>query len=328
MRIAMSSIEFDGWRIADSEGHVLASSDSTYKGLEVMSAKVDFGAYTWNIDLWTLPSSGIASLLGSGRRIYLLIFVIIAVLLVFGLVFTLKTLNAEAKIARLKSDFISTVSHELKSPLTSIRHLSDILASDKVKSEDRKQEYYEVIQQQGVRLTGLIDNLLDFSKLEAGKKRYQFETLMPTPYFSRLVELFRRRISDEEFIVNIDIDDSIGTVSIDPAAMSQVVNNILDNAYKYSGESKLMLVSAKQVDDQFMFSVIDYGFGIDKSEIPKIFDRFYRIGDPLTREVKGSGIGLTIVKQIVEAHQGTIHVQSQIGAGSTFTILLPIIKSA
>jgi len=121
-------------------------------------------------------------------------------------------------------------------------------------------------------------------------------------------------------------NEPLERVKIDPGAMAQVINNLLENAYKYSGGSTSIDVKMEQLENQLHFSVKDYGYGINMNEIPKIFDRFYRIGDPLTREVKGSGIGLTIVKQIIEAHQGDIEVQSQIGIGSTFTIVLPIIQ--
>ena len=208
--------------------------------------------------------------------------------------------------------------------MTSIRHLTELLASDKVTTEERKHKYYEVIQDESERLTHLIDNLLDFARIEENKKQYKFELMNPGPYLNQIVTIFKKRVESEGFEVRVDIDEPLAGVRIDRNAMSQVVNNLLDNARKYSGEARFIEFNVNQEDNQLKFSVADKGIGIAKSELPRIFDKFYRSGDPLTRTVKGSGIGLTLVHQIVKAHEGEITVDSTPGRGSKFTVSIPI----
>lgn len=318
----LSQIPTIGWSISNQDNSLLAQAGRSSED-GVISTELNLGELIWRIDLWQAGPDQ-RTFFSSVRSIYLLTFILIAAILIFGLVFTLRAVRSELALTQLKSDFVSTVSHELKSPLTSIRHLAELLAAGKVRSDDRKQEYYNVIQEQGERLTLLIDNLLDFAKLEAGKKQYNFQLVKPGIFFEPIVELFRKRVSNEGFDVSLELHESLPNLNLDRNAMTQVLNNLLDNAYKYSGESKQIRVKGAQVNGHVNISVSDDGCGIKTQDLPHIFEKFYRAGDELTRTVKGSGIGLALVKQIIEDHNGKINVESSPGTGSTFTISLPI----
>jgi signal transduction histidine kinase len=224
----------------------------------------------------------------------------------------------------MKSSFMSTVSHEFKSPLTSIRQMTEMLVRDRVPSLERKQKYYSTILQQSERLSHLIDNILDFTKMEEGHKGFCFEKADIIPAVRDIVELFREVMANKGFQINLAIPEVLPHVVVDREAVELVVYNLIDNACKYSGESKVIDIQLFQADRNIIISVRDYGIGIRKEDQEKIFSRFYRAGEELTQSVKGSGIGLAIVKQIVDAHKGEITVDSTPGNGSIFSVKLPL----
>jgi signal transduction histidine kinase len=224
----------------------------------------------------------------------------------------------------MKSDFISTVSHEFKSPLTSIRQMSEMLFNERIKTESRKKEYYEIMLEQSERLSHLIDNILDFSKIEEGKKAFRFEKTNLKELIDRVKSLYQKSIANEGFSVFSSIPKTLPELVIDKEAIQQVLYNLLDNAYKYSGNSKNIEIMVESTGASVKISVKDFGIGIPREDQHKVFDRFYRGGNELTRSVTGSGIGLTIVKKIIEAHHGTVSLDSTPGKGSTFRVNLPV----
>ena len=188
----------------------------------------------------------------------------------------------------------------------------------------KQQKYYTTLLQQSERLSHLIDNILDFSKMEEGQKIFRFEIADIIPVVKDIVESFQEHIADERFHISLTIPEPLPDVVFDREAIEQVMHNLIDNAFKYSGESKTIEVQLFHTGRKIDITVRDYGVGIRKEDQDKIFSRFYRAGEELTQTVKGSGIGLTIVKQIVEAHQGGITVESSPGKGSIFTVTLPV----
>jgi len=201
-----------------------------------------------------------------------------------------------------------------------------MLVLKRVPTESKKQEYYEIIQQQSERLSHLINNILDFSKLEEGEKSFRFEPLFIDQILQEIVISFKNSIPDKDFKVIYKQGNHLPGINADKVAITQVIHNLLDNAFKYSGNSDLIEVYAKSDKKSVIISVKDYGIGIPSEERDKIYSRFYRISNDHTQQVKGSGIGLTIVKQIIESHGGTISLESKVGSGSTFSIKLPILK--
>jgi signal transduction histidine kinase len=224
----------------------------------------------------------------------------------------------------MKSDFVSTISHEFKSPLSSIRQLAEMLQSGRVPSENRRQEYYDVLVEQSERLTLLIDNILDFAKIEEGRKKFDFQMMDIGSLLQQIVSVIQDQVRHKDFVIQLEIEKPLPEIKADRESINQAITNLIDNAVKYSGDSRNIIVRAYAEDQYLIFTVKDFGIGIRKEEIDKVFERFYRGGNELTRTVKGSGLGLTLVKQIVEAHHGKIEVDSEVGNGSTFTVRIPL----
>ncbi len=311
------------WEVTDEYEKILMKSDKTPEGQ--IPVLTDFPSNMPSLSLILYPEdSGLfLSLINSREGLFFYIFIVIIIILAFGLFFTLRTINNEIQFSKMKSNFMSTVSHEFKSPLTSIRQMAEMLDQERVPSKERKKKYYHMILLQSERLSHLIENILDFSKMEGDQKSFRFETSNIYYFLRNVVASFNKNTDDQGFQIHLSMGDSICKVAFDKEAMEQVMHNLLDNACKYSGDSKTINVEMVDNGQNVVINITDFGVGISKNDRDKIFDRFYRAGDELTQSVKGSGIGLTIVKQIVEAHKGDIVVDSSPGKGSTFSVILP-----
>jgi len=314
------------WQLIGEGGELIANSSNINFELEPVIIESPRESPVWTLKLYTEPTGLMNTLFFPGHNIFLFIFIFIVLVLALGLFFTIQIVSKELQLSKMKSDFISTVSHEFKSPLTSIRHITDMLVLKRVPTESKKQEYYEIIQQQSERLSHLINNILDFSKLEEGEKKFRFEPLFIDQILQEIVVSFKNSIPDKDFKVIYKQGNHLPKINADKVAITQVIHNLLDNAFKYSGNSDSIEVYAKSDKKSVIISVKDFGIGIPSEEKDKIYSRFYRISNDRTQQVKGSGIGLTIVKQIIESHGGTISLESKVGSGSTFIIKLPILK--
>lgn len=312
------------WQIVKEGRELLAQSLGDLSG-DIRITSV-FPSYmpSWSLVLYKESTGVITAFLRASQGIFIYIFLFIVIVLTLGLFFTLQIINKELLLSKMKSDFISTVSHEFKSPLTSIRQMSEMLFNERIKTESRKKVYYAVMLEQSERLSHLIDNILDFSKIEEGKKAFRFEKTNLLELIDRVKLVFQKSITNEGFSVFLSIPETLPELVIDKEAIQQVIYNLLDNAYKYSGDSKNIEILVESTGDSVKISVKDFGIGIQREDQLKIFDRFFRGGNELTRSVKGSGIGLTIVKKIIEAHHGTVSLESTLGKGSTFQVTLPV----
>lgn len=245
-------------------------------------------------------------------------------ILLLGIFLILGAAHREMKLAEAKSAFVSNVSHELKTPLSLIRLFGETLESGRVASPEKAHEYYRIIHNESVRLSQLINNILDFAQIESGRKQYNFELADVNELVASVVETYRQQIIDEGFELGIHLQEGLPEIAVDHDAISQAVLNLLSNAVKYSTDTKKIMISVRQEHGSILIQVADLGIGIPKSEHTKIFEKFYRVGSELVHNTKGSGLGLSLVKHITEAHQGQIRVQSAPGKGSTFTLVLPI----
>jgi signal transduction histidine kinase len=318
------SSEETGWIVRGQDGNVILQSAQMPSGSATVKTSFVGNFPPWFIDFYQQEPRLFDALLSSRRSIYLGMFLLIVSILIFGSTLTIRAVGHEMELARLKSDFVSTISHEFKSPVTSIRQLAEMLKANRVPSEDRRERYYDVLVEQSERLALLIDNILDFSKMEEGKKAFVFEKTNIGELLQELVSTNQDRVRHQGFAIQAKISDNLPSIKADRAAISQAVNNLIDNAIKYSGNVKRVIVLASTDNQHLIIGVQDFGIGIKREEITKVFERFYRGGDELTRIVKGSGLGLTLVKQIVEAHHGSVHAESELGHGSTFEIRLPL----
>ena len=312
------------WEVTGENGELLLGLEYILKDAQPVYTLFPSHLPTLSLTLYPEDSGLLVSLFSFREGLFFYIFILIIIILAFGLLFTLQTINHELQFSKMKSYFMSTVSHEFKSPLTSIRQMAEMLVRGRVPSPERQQKYYTTILKQSERLSHLIENILDFSKMEDNQKHFHFEKDNIVNLVKNAVTSFENNMADQGFHISLSEGKSIPDVIFDKEAMEQVMHNLIDNACKYSGESRIIKVATEVKSRNVMIKVTDYGVGIRKEDKDKIFDRFYRAGDELTQTVRGSGIGLTIVKQIVEAHHGEIVIESSPGKGSTFSIILPV----
>jgi signal transduction histidine kinase len=236
----------------------------------------------------------------------------------------MRTVAHEMEVLKIKSDFVSSVSHEFKTPLTSIKALVERLQSGKVSEATKMDQYFSVISQDAEKLTRLVNNILDFSKIEEGKKEYDFVETDCAQLVTQQIETFKRDITKEGIEIHVHLEHDIPPVALDKVAVSQAISNLLDNAVKFSPEGKNIDVSVRSDGENILIDLKDDGIGIPADEIDKIFDKFYQARNALKQSVKGTGLGLTLVKHTVEAHQGKIAVKSKINQGTTFSLILPL----
>ncbi len=248
--------------------------------------------------------------------------------LVVGVVYTARALYLQARLSRLKTDFVSLVSHELRTPLTSIRMFIETLALGRVKDPQQTQEVLELLQKETERLSAMIERVLDWARLESGRQRYRKERLTPRQIVDASLDAFRAQRMDSEVQLTCEIPEALPVVEGDREALAGALLNLLHNAYKYSGSQKRIELRAGARNGGVDIEVEDHGVGIAKRDRKRVFERFYRVDNLLTRQTEGSGLGLSISRRIVEAHGGRLTVRSELGKGSTFTIHLPVAKEA
>jgi signal transduction histidine kinase len=254
---------------------------------------------------------------------------LLATVLLGGVVLALRSASRAVKLSAMKSDFVSNVSHELRTPLASIRVFGELLRLGRVESLDRAREYGEYIETESRRLTQLINNILDFSSIESGRKSYHFERADLADVVAETLKTFEVRLRQSGFVIHFERPAApLPPVQLDAGAIAQSLSNLLDNAVKYSDGGKEIAVAVAREGGWVTVAVTDRGCGIPRDEQRKIFDRFHRVSTGLVHDVKGSGLGLAIVRHIVEAHQGRVTVESKVGEGSTFTIWLPVDAAA
>jgi signal transduction histidine kinase len=235
----------------------------------------------------------------------------------------------QLRLSEMKSNFVSSVSHELRAPIASVRLMAEGLERGKIRDPEKQNEYFRFIVQECRRLSSLIENVLDFSRIEQGRKQYEFEPADAVILARETVRLMQTYAADAQIGITLEVKGDPVPVEMDGKAIQQALINLLDNAIKHSPKGSPILVALEFVTADaanpaaLCLSVEDHGEGIPSAEHEKIFERFYRLGSELRRETQGVGIGLSIVKHIVHAHHGAITVRSAQGQGSRFTIKLP-----
>jgi signal transduction histidine kinase len=228
----------------------------------------------------------------------------------------------DLRVVRLKSDFVSGVTHELKTPLSLIRMYAELIAGGYAKDDQERGAYHGVIEAECQRLTLLIDNILDFTAIEQGRKKYDRQPVDLSALVESALTTFKPQLDRDGFTVDTSLE-AIPMLNADKNAITQVVVNLLANAMKYSGQDKRLALRVEQAGDKAVISVSDRGIGIPKEEQQRIFEPFYRVETGLTRATRGAGLGLSLVKSIVQDHGGTVELESAPGQGSTFRVSLP-----
>jgi len=313
--------------VRDDKDHVVYATDSRTSGppgkIEA-EKRFSFVFTDWKVGL---ASQHVTPAMVARRNflVNICLSAALATVLLGGLALALRTASREMKLSQMKNEFVSNVSHELRTPLASIRVFGELLRLGRVDNQGKVQEYGDYIETESRRLTQLINNILDFASIESGRKTYHFERCDVREVVCETLKTFEVRLRQNGFNIILEgADVPLPPARIDAGAIAQSLSNLLDNAVKYSHGNKDITVALRREGDFIVISVTDQGIGIPRDEQAKIFDRFHRVGTGLVHDVKGSGLGLAIVRHIVEAHRGTVSVESRPGEGSTFSIHLPI----
>ena len=258
------------------------------------------------------------------RRQFLMAGLGILILLVFAVSFLIsRAVSRELAAARLQADFVSAVSHEFRTPLTSMRQFTEMLNEDDNLLAEKRRAFYQAQARATNRLSRLVESLLDFGRMEAGARPYRLEQLDAGRLVKDVVEEFQQEASSRGFFIKCAVPEKGPMVNGDSEALAQALWNLLDNAVKYSGESENIHVAVEE-GDPVAIRIRDQGFGIPSSEKSRILRKFVRGSNANVQGIKGTGIGLAVVKHIVDAHGGEISIESEPGQGSTFTIHLPV----
>jgi signal transduction histidine kinase len=306
-----------------SDNIIFGDADAT-QGSPVITDFFPENFPPWRLELYQSGGGG------SGFFLYKNIFfwTILALLFIlfFGSGLIIRTIIHEVNLINLKSEFIASVSHEFKTPLTSIGGIIERFLDGEVKNPDKAKEYYRILSHDSERLKRLVKNVLDFTKIDEGKREYELASTDVVELVRREVESFEKENESDGFKVGIEIDDNIPPVFADEEAMSQALRNILDNAAKFSGQEKKINIQIFRKENSVEIAVQDRGIGIPDNEQKRIFEKFYRGKQASSVSPTGTGLGLTLVKHIMDAHRGNIIVQSQPGEGSRVSLILPIHK--
>ena len=280
------------------------------------------GDGTWRVLPSVLETSPVALAADRRRQVIFGLIVGLLIMLSFGTYLTVRVVRRELEIARLKSEFVAAVSHEFRSPLTGIRQLSELLLRGRVTTDERRLEYYTRISAESDRLSRVVENLLSIAKLENGERAYRFERVDMCEWLKGVVDTFASSAAHRKHSLVADIAEGLPQIPIDRDAMTIAVDNLLDNATKYSPDAETVWLEAKADGPDVWIRVRDQGVGIAAADHARVFERFFRAGGHAHLNVPGSGLGLSLVHQIVSAHGGDMSLDSRPGAGTVVSIHL------
>ncbi len=279
-------------------------------------------------ETWTLQTGfgdrTIAAIAESSSRPQLALMGILALIMAAGVFFVAGAAAREVRVAELKSNFVASVSHDLKTPLALIQLFAETLELGRVRTPERAAEYYRIINGEAKKLTRLIENILDFSRMEAGLRPYRPVAADLGDVTASVITRLESQIEQGRFNVTTRIEPGLPLVNLDTGAVQQAIENVLVNAMKYSRESRDIDVAVAREGSHVVVQVDDHGIGIAKRDVRRVFRKFYRVDSGLGGGPQGCGLGLAIVEHTMRGHGGTVGVQSEPGRGSTFTLAFPI----
>ncbi len=318
------------WMRDWTNNEIIASSNpkATYESeqIQFIESFPDFFDY-WSVEVAFTDESAIAA--SNASLIKNLVVLGAAMLLLLGaLVFMFISAQKERALAERQSDFLANVTHELKTPLSVMQAAGENLADGRVQDQQRLKSYGNHIFSEAVRLRKMIDKLLDVAKSNAGESLIQPQPTDVGEVVQSYLNKHQKFFQEKGFTLDIAIDDNLPKVNIDRNSLETILSNLADNAIKYSANDKYLGVKVTAQNDRVKLSIEDRGIGINKKNLSNIFNKFFRVEDTLTAKTKGHGLGLSIVKNLVELNSGSIDVESKTGVGSTFIITFPILDKS
>jgi len=309
--------------ITDLKGRVIFGEKTPSDELSGITLFFNDNFPPWRIEITNNQFEKIL-LKGIYKSFYFWTILTIIIILIFGVFLIMRTIFHEMDVLKLKSELVSSVSHEFKTPITSIKALTERLLDQKVNDPARMKEYYSEILWDADNLSRLVGNFLDSTMIEEGKKQYDFEETDIKQWITQTITNFRKKYPQKGINFNSRFSADIPPIAIDKNAMEQAINNLLDNAIKFTSGKIVVEIIVEKDENNLFLKVSDNGIGIHKEDLDKIFEKFYRGRNAPRHTSTGTGLGLTLVRQIIEAHRGEISVDSKVGSGSTFTIILPL----
>ena len=314
--------------LLDPQNLIFTANTSADNTLLLLTRRLKGYLSGWQIRLYLKDSRIFEQASSRQTTIYIWTAALVIILIVLAAAFAVRSLSHQIKLNKLKNDFLATVSHELKTPLSSMRLLVDTLIEGNVKDDTQQRDYLDMIAKENSRLSRLIDNFLTFSRMERNKQSLDFRPANPVQIAYDAAAAVKTTYENNHCQLDLDIAEPLPEIYADYDALVTVLVNLLDNACKYSQvEQKQVSLKAIQLDHCICFEVADNGIGIAKRNLKKIFDRFYQVDQTLARSSSGAGLGLSIVKFILDAHHATVNVESKSDTGSTFTVTIPLEKN-
>jgi signal transduction histidine kinase len=309
--------------LADAEGHAIGGPEQGSWSQQVVRSPAET-RLPWTLFVASLDPVADVADIAARRRILLGAFAIMVMVILAGSYFLARAVTRELEAARLKSDFVAAVSHEFRTPLASMSQIAELFADDRVPEEGQRRQYYGLLVSETRRLKRLVENLLDFARMEVGAKEYRLETLDAAAFVEDVVSEFQEEVAPRGYQIELSVEAPGMILRADGEALRRALWNLLDNAVKYSPDCHTVWVEVAREEDQCRILVRDRGLGISAAEQKHIFEKFARSSSSKAAGVEGTGIGLSMVDRIVRAHRGRIRVESEPGRGSTFAILLPL----
>lgn len=279
--------------------------------------------------LWLLPDYSIGIFLQGGTikdyvrsraETNLILIIILVIILLIGFWFVFRSIRKEVQLAQIKSEFVSNVSHELRTPLALISMFAETLEMGRARTEEKKKEYYTIISQEAGRLSKIVNRILNFSQMEAGKRKFSFAKIDINEVVENVFNTYKFHLHNKGFNFSFIPENDLPGIFGDKDAIAEAVINIIDNAVKYSRDNKEVEISTGRIGEFVFIKVKDAGIGISEHDQKRIFDKFFRVSTGDVHNTKGTGLGLTLVKHIVEAHHGEITLHSTLGKGSSFIL--------
>ena len=327
--------------VVDEEGRIIYGQPLR-SGEFTVGVRFPTTLYNWRVQVSPLASEELASRVENRRLLEITMVSLSCSVIIVGAIAIVLVAEKERRISALKSEFVANVSHELKTPLALVRMFAEMLQSGRVSTDAKKQEYLDIIVRESERLSALIENVLDFARLERGRGSYEFSEGDVGDAVSRAANVYRYRAEREGVKLVLDVEPSLPRARIDERAIQLAVINLVDNALKYAPGGESITIRACAHEGGVRVEVRDQGPGVAPEDRQRIFERFVRLAGPRDEKsgekgtssqsrssrasqspVRGSGIGLALVKHIAESHGGRAWVESELGRGSTFTFTIP-----